>query len=221
MNIVNKIILLILSLPKTIYINFKYLKFKEAIKLPILVSYKVKLAKTRGSILIKSNIKFGMIQIGFGGHIFFEEKQCYLYIDDNAKLCFESDVKIASGSRINVIGTLIFKRNFRNSASLKIDCRKKITFGENVLVGWNCTVLDTDGHDVLDKSSNKINFDNDIYIGNNVWIGANVTILKGVKLNDGIIIAYGTTITKSIKESNCIIGGVTNKVLKKEVYWVK
>ena len=88
MNIVNKIILLILSLPKTIYINFKYLKFKDAIKLPILVSYNVKLAKTRGTILIKSKIKFGMIQIGFGGHIFFEEKQCYLYIDDNAKLCF-------------------------------------------------------------------------------------------------------------------------------------
>ena len=68
---------------------------------------------------------------------------------------------------------------------------------------------------------NKINFDNDVYIGNNVWVGANVTILKGVKLNDGMIIAYGSTITKSNKESNCIIGGVNNKVLKKDVYWRK
>nr|WP_317333832.1 hypothetical protein [uncultured Romboutsia sp.] len=57
---------LIMSIPKTIYFNFKYLKFKDAIKLIIIISNRVFLEKTKGNVIIESTIKTGMIKIGLG-----------------------------------------------------------------------------------------------------------------------------------------------------------
>lgn len=53
------------SILPTIYFNFHYLPFNQAIKLPILL-YKPKLLKMKGNIKIeKCKIKFGMIRLGF------------------------------------------------------------------------------------------------------------------------------------------------------------
>ena len=40
-----KIFRILLSLPKTVYYNFKIFNFQDAIKLPILFHYKVKIKK--------------------------------------------------------------------------------------------------------------------------------------------------------------------------------
>ena len=46
-----------------------------------------------------------------------------------------------------------------------------------------------------------------IVIGNNCFIGENVTILYGVTLADNIIVAAGSVVTKSFRNSNIIIDG--------------
>lgn len=57
---------LIISLPITIYVNFRYLSFKTALKLPIFVGYKTHIDK------LSRNITFGcepttfMVRIGWG-----------------------------------------------------------------------------------------------------------------------------------------------------------
>ena len=51
------------SMPYTLYFNFHYLPFKQAIKLPILL-YKPKLLKCKGRIRIEGEVKIGMIQLG-------------------------------------------------------------------------------------------------------------------------------------------------------------
>lgn len=62
---IKKILHFIISMPKTIYFNFKYLSVKDAIKLPILVSNRVFLENVGGKILIDGPVKFRMIKIGF------------------------------------------------------------------------------------------------------------------------------------------------------------
>lgn len=51
-----------------------------------------------------------------------------------------------------------------------------------------------------------------IEIGNNVFIGYNTLIMPGVKIEDNVIVAAGSIVTKSVP-SNCIIGGNPAKII--------
>lgn len=51
-----------------------------------------------------------------------------------------------------------------------------------------------------------------ITIGNNVYIGNNAIILPGVVIEDNVLIAAGTVVTKSIP-ANCIVGGNPVKII--------
>ena len=53
----------------------------------------------------------------------------------------------------------------------------------------------------------------EININNDVWIGANVIILDGVRLSNGVIIAAGSVVTKSIPPY-AIAAGIPAKVIK-------
>ena len=50
-------------LPKTIWFNFHYLPYRQAVKLPIIL-YKPKLKKCKGKVQIDAPIKSGMICLG-------------------------------------------------------------------------------------------------------------------------------------------------------------
>ena len=59
---------------KTIYLNFKYLPFRQAIRIPIKVSKKVYLWQTGGQIIFDCPIKSEMIQIGYGSVGIFDKE---------------------------------------------------------------------------------------------------------------------------------------------------
>lgn len=86
-----------------------------------------------------------------------------------------------------------------------------IEIGKNVRMGPSIKIISAN-HDIL-------NFDKHIKckpikIGDNCWIGANAIILPGVELEDHVIVAAGSVVTKSFTK-NCVIGGVPARVLKK------
>lgn len=54
----------------------------------------------------------------------------------------------------------------------------------------------------------------DTVIGNDVWIGHNVTIMPGIHIDDGVIVATNSTVTKNV-EPYSIIGGNPAKLIKK------
>ena len=62
---------IIMSIPKTIYFNFKVLPVKQALRLPYIVSYHVKLSGiNRKTILTKDNdLSTCSMRIGFGDSI--------------------------------------------------------------------------------------------------------------------------------------------------------
>lgn len=51
-----------------------------------------------------------------------------------------------------------------------------------------------------------------IEIGNNVWIGMRVIILPGVKIDEGVIVAAGSVVTKSVPKC-AIVGGNPAKII--------
>lgn len=94
-------------------------------------------------------------------------------------------------------------------SGVAIVARKEIVIGDNVTVGADSQIGDSDGHnDILGTQ------DASVFIGNNVFIGMHCMIMKGVTIGDNSIIAAGSIVTKDIP-ANCIAGGVPCKVIRR------
>ncbi len=102
---------------------------------------------------------------------------------------------------------IIFGNNNHFNNNCRIEANTKIEFGNDVLVGVNCSFLDNDGHNLeRDKRKSGVPNTAPIYIGNNVFIGDNVTILKGVSIGDNSVIGNGSIVTKLIPSNVIAVG---------------
>jgi len=89
----------------------------------------------------------------------------------------------------------------------------KIIIGDNVLIGPGVQLHASNHGYELGKGpmTYQERIEKDIILGNDVWIGGNSVVTAGVTLADGIIVAAGSTVTKSFDEEDIIIGGVPAK----------
>lgn len=82
-----------------------------------------------------------------------------------------------------------------------------ISIGNNVLIGTDVTLIDSDFHGIHPEERNAgLHQSAPITIGNNVFIGSNVKITKGVNIGENSIIAIGAVVSRSFP-ANAIIGG--------------
>lgn len=206
-----------ISLFKTIRFNVHYFGLKNGLKLPVLVSKNYILHTLKGSVHIESP-SFHQITLGFGGVGIFDQKYDRGIWQNSGDVYFNGCASFGHGSKISNGGTLVIGNNFLNTAKSEIVCQDKVTFGDNVLISWDCLIMDTDFHSILNNSEKTLNLNKEINVGNHVWIGCRSLILKGVSIPDDCIIAANSTITKSFSDSNLLIGGVNN-ILKTGVSW--
>ncbi|MEW4150551.1 acyltransferase [Bacillus thuringiensis] len=82
---------------------------------------------------------------------------------------------------------------------------EKITVGENLIIGYNTTLL---AHEYLIREYRL----GEIVIGNEVMIGANVTILPGVKIGDGATVSAGTLVHRDVP-SGAFVGGNPMRII--------
>lgn len=134
----------------------------------------------------------------------------------NGKMSIGKNFSMNNGNRYNRIGRqqpcifevrsgaeLVIGNNTGISAT-SIVCSRKITIGDNVKIGGNTVIYDTDFHSMetatrADKLKDLQHTKSaPVIIGNDVFIGAHSTILKGVCIGDGAIIGAGSVVTKII-----------------------
>ncbi len=209
---------LLLSIPKTLYFNLKHFPLKVAIKIPILINRRTKLANISGDIILPEKITFGLVKIGFsgsyalGGASYFENRGKIVI---KGKATFSRGIQLIVGSK----GCLEIGSDFRCNANCIINVGNQISFGNDCLLSWNIMILDGDGHKIyfIDDSSMKMK-KKQISVGNHVWICANSTILKGATIADNSIVAAGTTVSKELSQKNILITE-NNKIVKKNINW--
>lgn len=92
----------------------------------------------------------------------------------------------------------------------------KVTFGNDVFIGPNCSFYTTNHALDVPRRNEGLEQVKPIAIGNNVWIGGNVVILQGVTIGDNTVIGAGSVVTKDIP-SNCIAAGNPAKIIKENI----
>lgn len=212
---------LLISLPVTIYVNFRCLPFKTAVKLPLFIGYNTRIDKLSGNIRFGCKPKTFMVRIGWGGTRGRENgKKNYLLVNDNASIQFNGKCTMSSGiSLILDQGTLIIGDHFFSNKNCTISCNHKIVIGDHALVGWNVEILDSDNHKVIHKNKNMAEADRSIEIGDHVWIAAFSHILKNSYIPDGSVVAYHSLITKKFNGEKLLLGGCPAKIMEEGIEW--
>lgn len=210
-----------LSIPKTLYFNFRCLKFREALRLPIFISYKVRLLKLNRRVIEidESDRSPFMVKIGFNGTDEVASRKSSINLE-SGKLLFKGNCVIAEGCSIGVSngGTLEFGCGFSANKNFFISCNDHVSFGDDVMIGWNVTFFDANGHPIYKDGVLKDNT-KPISIGDHVWIGSESHILKGANIPNSSIIAYGSLVSSKLKEEAAIYGGVPVQTLQNCIEW--
>lgn len=162
----------------------------------------------------------------------------YVKVLPGGKMTIGSNFKFTSGSGINPLcrnikGEIFIWNNalieIGDNTGLSSTClwaKERITIGNNVKIGGDCLIMDTDAHSLnyrirngsikdenggpMDSISAK---SSPITIEDDVLIGARSIILKGVTIGARSIIAAGSVVVKSIP-SDCIAGGNPCKIIR-------
>lgn len=207
-----------ISIIKTLYFNFYYLPFKDALKMPFRVgkSVNIKNMGKRNSIKVQNTNKH--IHIGVG-QSFGLGQFTFWSIADKAFVNIRGGATIGKGTQIVVDGELDIGEDFYCNANCIINAGRKIGFGDSSLLGWNVTVIDGDGHAMI-YGQNEMDQYDEIQIGNHVWLAAESSVLKGGQKKDNSVVAYGAVVSREIDQKNVLIGG-HNKILRTNVNWKK
>jgi maltose O-acetyltransferase len=84
-----------------------------------------------------------------------------------------------------------------NGATIQAD--NKVIIEDNVMIGINCMLVDSDGHDLHpDKRHTGIPITSPIVIKKNVIVYYNSTIFKGVTIGENSVIGSCSVVTKDI-----------------------
>jgi acetyltransferase-like isoleucine patch superfamily enzyme len=137
-----------------------------------------------------------------------------IFVTRRGQVIIGDNLKINSGENHNIIGRqqkltlwvegkLIIGNDVGISASAII-CNHEITIGNNVVIGGNTVIYDTNFHSIVPEIRNNPKLDRKhakyapVTINDNVFIGAHSTILKGVVIGEGAVIGACSVVTNNI-----------------------
>lgn len=206
------------SILKTLRLNFAYLPPKEAIKMPIIVSRRVRLREIRGKLIFK-RIKTGLVRFGFDQVGIFDSKRSRSIWEVRGTIVFQGNARFGNGVKISVLeeGNLQFGENFMITAESAIVCANKIQFGKDCLMAWDCLVMDTDFHKIIHDNSYAIS--KPIIIGDHVWIGCRSTVLKGSEIPSGVVVGANSVVRGKYAEENSVLSGNPAQVCSRNINW--
>ena len=123
---------------------------------------------------------------------------------ENAIWSSKNGCKISYGTTLEILDNAIL-----NSGYFTVNCNsvivvaKKMYLGQDVMIGRNAVLYDSDFHQMLDKKGKTLNPASQVKVGSHVWIGANSTILKGTMIGQN-----------SVRGANAVVNGeVPEKVI--------
>lgn len=215
----------ILYSPFSVFFNFFYLKFNEAIKIPILFFSFPVFYNLKGKVLIDSDIvKTGMIRIGGSSNALYKNLNNKIVWNNKGGTCvFSNRNSFLNGFALEIgkKAKIIFGENVYFGPYVRVACYNSIIVGERTRVAWESIILDTDFHQTTDTVTNKKSpLTKPIIIGTNNWIGTRSMIMKGSITPNYTITSAQSLLNKDYSDmpSFSLIGGTPAKFIKGNIY---
>lgn len=211
-----------INIIKTILFNFSFFPLRDAIKFPVLIWGKFKIASYKGKIETLVKPHWGMLKLGITDPV--RSLSANSYLDLKGKLIIGNNVVIRRGMNIEIDKDAIL--NLEDDVYIgdnnTIIAKKNIKIGTATRVGNNTTFMDSDFHYVINTQTGIIkSVSKSINIGINNWIGGNCIIKKGAITPKGTILAGPfSMISKNYVgkiPENCLIAGCPAKVVVENV----
>ena len=207
----------VLALPRSVWYNFRLLPIRQARHLPLLISHRTRVVNVSGKINLSAEaLRIGLIKIGFNTCQMTDFRHHRTMLNIRGRLNFMGECAIGVGSSIEVSesGILTLGDHFNMGPCSLIVCHKNISFGRDVLTSWQCTLMDTDQHRLIDDEGNYCNEDRSIAFGDNVWCGCNVIVTKGTQVCSNTTIGAGSCVHGAFTEERTVIAGNPARVVR-------
>lgn len=211
-NVFNKIksVLLLIDLIKFLYYNF-FCRCIVREKGCYLIPFKncvLDLDKSSKLYLKNGNVFLGSSKLRGS------KAETCLRMGKNARWILKNKAEIFSNTMIDIKENAIFETGyFSANIGTVIVCAKKITLGENVMLGRNVMIYDSDHHQIVDRNGYMVNYDSEVTIKDNVWLTSNVTVLRGVTIGEGCIVTAQTVVKKDLPSYSLVSGNSTVEII--------
>lgn len=207
------------SVWRTIYLNFRTLPLRKAIRFPLRVYGKISLACLDGEIILPDN---SIIRIGRNYAAYRKVYPGRISLGKGARLIIHKDVLISQGANIlvNLDATLELKRNSTVGDGAEIICYRHVILGEHTGLTWQCQLMDYNSHFIQQPDGSIPSIYKDVIIGNYCWIGNRTTIMPGTHLPDSTIVASNSLLNKNyvnLIEPYSLIAGQPAKVVRTNI----
>ena len=200
-----------LNIIATLYLNFRTLPIKQAIKFPLYVYGRVKFYDLKGNIKINGPIYKGMIKLGKHDDVYSHTTKNIIMLTEGSNIIFNGHCSIANGFllRITDRGILRFGELTQCGTDVHIICTKYIDIGNYTTISYGCILMDSNCHYTINLNTHQVNRkDGEIILGSKNWIGNNSRILKGAKTGSGCLISSNSIINHNYSEvTNCLLAG--------------
>ena len=122
-------------------------------------------------------------------------------LGENAIWTSKGGCKISYGSTIEVLNNAVLNSDYftMNCNSVLVSA-KRIDIGQDVMLGRNVVIYDSDFHTLIGKNGEVLNPSASVKIENHVWLGTNVMVLKGTIIGKNSVVGANTIVKKKITE---------------------
>lgn len=206
-------------LAASIRFNFHYLPFRQAIRLPVVFMSPSSFHALRGTVIIHGPIRHAMISLGLPGNDMFSRKDRILW-NVEGSCTFNGSVAVNPGSSITVRpeGCLRFGNHVSLGQRTKILCGDTIELGDNVLISWDCLLMDNDGHPFYDFDHDRVFCSSSaIKVGDETFIGSHCFLLKGAVLLNNLALASSSLLNRKMEDRFALYAGIPSRLVKRNI----
>lgn len=203
-----------ISIWRTLVLNFGFLPFSQAKRLPIFVYGKLIFTSGGGKIILdcpKEEIRRGMIRLNKttdasgapGGDMMLSLKKGCIVFKGEVTICRNSKILVWGG------GKLIFGEDTTMGYGFNGASSSLVEIGAHTIMGPDVIITDSDCHFTYCAEKMQVRRNNaPTYIGEYCWLGMRSIIMKGVKLPAYTTVAACSLVNKNVtdKERTLVAG---------------
>lgn len=210
----------IFALMKTVWFNFRYLPFRQAVRMPVFLSRRVNVYRCHRGFYMGGGRTGDLRFLDNGKYTY--HKPSMLNIRGKIVTRGEGIHLFGSGLTLSIgeKGVLELGNNVTVSFNATFCVHNRVVIGDENMWSHDIVIRDNDSHMIFDRSGKFINGNKPIVIGNRVWVGCRSIILKGCTIADGTIVGAGSVLTKPHTEQDTVIVD-DGRVVKRGVSWVR